>query len=273
MRVKGVDVSHWQGVINWQQMADRGVKFAFIKLTESTGWIDPRGGANLDGAEDAGILRGGYHFYRPLANAVAQANHFCDVLEQAGPLELPPVIDLEIRDGAGPALAGAVRQFAQIVEQRVGRKPIIYTNRYYANDYLRGLGDYDLWHAQYTSASNPTISDIWQTWRFWQYTSDGDGRYYGAGSARLDLNWFNGDEAALLAYAGTAPPPPPPSDTFTLRTPYNLRNAPNTSAGTKIITLPAGTQLRVIGEAQGEVVNGSGRWLLVAAYVHEGAQG
>lgn len=270
----GVDVSRWQGDINWQQMADRGVKFAFIKLTENTTWIDTMAGANMDGAEDAGILRGGYHFYRPLADWRAQAEHFCDVLEQVGPLELPPVIDLEIREGANSNLAARVRAFAELVTQRIGRRPIIYTNFYYANDYLQGLGDYDLWIAQYTDRVAPAIpTNIWQAWKFWQYTSSGDGRWYGASSATLDLNRFNGDEAALRAYAGAPQEPPPPSDTFVLSSPYNLRSAPRTDPDARIITLPAGTRLRVIGEAEGQVVNGSGRWLLVAAYVHEGAQG
>src|SRR5215475_13710322 len=82
---QGIDISHWQGTINWNQVAadPKGIKFAFMKATEDTNYTDPTFNDNLANSKAAGILAGPYHFCRldtgsadPVADAAAEANYF-----------------------------------------------------------------------------------------------------------------------------------------------------------------------------------------------------
>ncbi|KAF9550608.1 hypothetical protein CPC08DRAFT_322352 [Agrocybe pediades] len=74
---KGIDVSHWQGNINWGAVKSSGVSFAYIKATEGTTYKDPQFSSNYVGATNVGIIRGGYHFARPSeSSGAAQANFF-----------------------------------------------------------------------------------------------------------------------------------------------------------------------------------------------------
>src|SRR6266542_2412072 len=102
----GVDVSHWQGRIQWLQVASASYTFAFGKATEGKTLVDPTYSINRSGAQTVGLRFGAYHFARPagsgaaavIANAIAQADFFLDVAQpQAG--ELPPVLDLETKGG------------------------------------------------------------------------------------------------------------------------------------------------------------------------------
>ena len=91
----GVDVSAHQGEIEWEQVAEDGIQFAYTKATEGQGWIDERFTANWDGAETAGLDRGAYHFFTLCAAGDEQARNF---LRVAPPDDdaMPPVIDLEL---------------------------------------------------------------------------------------------------------------------------------------------------------------------------------
>src|SRR6185437_3367405 len=101
-RAKGIDVSTWNGAIDWTKVAHAGYRFAFGKATEGTAYNDKTYTTNRNGSEAAGLVFGAYHFARPAgknlagatASAIRQANHFLAV---AGPQpgELPPVLDLE----------------------------------------------------------------------------------------------------------------------------------------------------------------------------------
>ena len=108
VRAKGIDVSNWNGAINWTKVAHAGYRFAFAKATEGTAYTDKTYTTNRNGSEGAGLVFGGYHFARPTgrnlaaatASAIKQANHFLAV---AGPQpgELPPVLDLEATGNLG----------------------------------------------------------------------------------------------------------------------------------------------------------------------------
>ncbi|MCA9165800.1 MAG: hypothetical protein KDA62_22590, partial [Planctomycetales bacterium] len=82
----GIDVSHWQGTINWNDVANSGIEFAFIKASEGTDFVDARFQYNISNSLTAGILSGAYHFARPdidLADpldAVREATHFADTI-------------------------------------------------------------------------------------------------------------------------------------------------------------------------------------------------
>ena len=73
----GIDVSHWQGSINWTSVKNAGVDFAYIKATEGTAYKDPQFNTNYPAAYHAGVIRGAYHFARPgSSSGAAQAEFF-----------------------------------------------------------------------------------------------------------------------------------------------------------------------------------------------------
>ena len=83
--IPGIDVSHWQGTIDWEKVAQSGVKFTFIKATEFplkkiTVHVDTNLTNNIKGAMQNGILYGMYHFYRTHIDPVIQAQAFCQTV-------------------------------------------------------------------------------------------------------------------------------------------------------------------------------------------------
>src|SRR5262245_44371059 len=77
----GIDVSHWQGTINWNSVSSAGIRFAFTKATEGTGYLDPQLSRNLSEMRRLGIVRGAYHFGHPNVSATAQAQHFVSTVK------------------------------------------------------------------------------------------------------------------------------------------------------------------------------------------------
>lgn len=209
----GIDVSHWQGVMEWTKAKQAGVSFAFIKASDGGSAVDSQFANNWKGAKAMGILRGAYHFFRNGADPLAQANLFVRTLgSDVG--ELPPVMDFEDADSA-PDLPAA-RIFLDRVQQLTGRKPIIYTGAWYWNakrfDNVAWAKDFDLWAAAY-QMNAPILPLDWQKWTFWQYSGTGLGPTYGALAGDIDLDRFNGTLDDLRAYSmtvtGGAPAPTP----------------------------------------------------------------
>ncbi|MDX2162304.1 MAG: GH25 family lysozyme [bacterium] len=202
----GIDVSFWQNAIDWLQVAAAGYRFAAIRSTVGESYTDPRFAANWDNARKAGLLVTAYHLVRPDKSAVSQMNHFLNVIGTRK-ADFPLALDIEVTDGQTPAfISTLVRECLQILTTRTGRKPIIYTAKWFWDANLIASPDwsqYDLWVANY-GALTPALPRDWTTWRFWQYTSQGT--VPGVGSRFTDLNYFNGTPEQLIAYAGTTPP-------------------------------------------------------------------
>jgi GH25 family lysozyme M1 (1,4-beta-N-acetylmuramidase) len=210
----GVDVSHWQGNIAWSRVKSDGVTFAFMKATEGTYYTDPTLKTNLAGAQRNGIYRGTYHFARPsTGSAAAQARYYVSKVGSFhGKGALPPVLDLEVTGGLGPAaLRSWVRTWLETTERLSGRTPILYFSPYFWIDHLGNATNfthYPLWIAHYTSG-HPLVPGGWRTWTFWQRTSSGSVRGIGG---HVDMNRFNGSSARLAKIAnssgGSSAPPP-----------------------------------------------------------------
>jgi GH25 family lysozyme M1 (1,4-beta-N-acetylmuramidase) len=185
-RAKGLDVSNFQGTINWGKVAHAGYKFAFGKATEGTTYNDKTYTTNRNGSEGAGLVFGAYHFARPAGNnlaaatasAIKQANHFLAVAAPQ-PGELPPVLDLEKTGSLSKQrlLAWTLAWLGQITA-RTGVEPFLYTSPLF---WKSNLGDSTaaaaagtgLWIAHWTSKSNPLVpAQNWNGdgWRFWQWT-------------------------------------------------------------------------------------------------------
>ncbi|HEX8148171.1 MAG TPA: glycoside hydrolase family 25 protein [Pyrinomonadaceae bacterium] len=204
--IRGVDVSHHQGVINWQKVSASGVVYAYTKATESIGFMDSRFATNFAGMKSNGILRGAYHFFRPKRDAKAQAENFIDVVKHVEPGDLPPALDVEVDDGKTPGvIIKGVRTWLETVEQAFGRTPAIYTSASFWNSKLGGteeFGEHPLWVAHYTDKPKPAVPKGFATFDIWQFTDSGAGAVNGITSTKLDLNRFNGTMDQLRKLAG-----------------------------------------------------------------------
>jgi lysozyme len=191
---RGIDVSHYQGRIDWQAAADDGVGFAFVKATEGGHFVDPAFERNWAGLREVGIARGAYHRFRPRLSGIAQADHFLSVVSVTDG-DLPPVVDVESVEGVGDArLVAGVRAWLGEVERRTGVRPIVYTKPGFRRAHLgTSLDDYPLWVAEY-DVDEPSVG----RWAFWQHSERGS--VAGIGRA-VDLNRFNGtvDDLRQLA--------------------------------------------------------------------------
>lgn len=191
--VHGIDVSHYQGEIDWEKVRAQDIQFAFVKVTEAGGFEDKQFCRNWDGMRKAGIKRGAYHFFRPQVAVKAQVdNYIKNVNLQKG--DFPPVLDVEVFDGIPKVkLIRAMREWLYAVELNYNIKPIIYTNLKFYNKNLAGhFNDYPLWIARYNTRQ-PRLANN-EDWLFWQY---GDkGRIDGI-DGLVDFNVFNGSLAEL----------------------------------------------------------------------------
>jgi GH25 family lysozyme M1 (1,4-beta-N-acetylmuramidase) len=186
-RAKGLDVSNWNGTINWASVATAGYSFAFGKATEGTTYVDATYATNRNGSEAAGLVFGAYHFARPAgggiggatASAIAQADHFLEVAAPQ-PGELPPVLDLETT-GTLPKsrlLAWTLAWLGEVYAT-TGITPFVYTSPVFwrtnlGNSTAAAAAGTGLWVAHWTTASQPWVpAQNWNGsgWTFWQWTN------------------------------------------------------------------------------------------------------
>jgi lysozyme len=244
--VQGTDVSIWQDDISTPQhidftkMIDSGAKFTFIKASQAT-YLDRDYAINSENARLAGIPRGFYHYVDWTKPMLDQARFFAGVLHN-DPGELPAVLDCEQQSGAPIDSANQFKIFCEEFLRITGKRVMIYTSYGYwgehgsVNPYWR---DYKLWVANYTSAPQPAFPKPWNSWTFWQYTSQGDGPYWGAEEKYIDLNWYKGTEQEFNVefniQSGSPIPPIPPVETKYLdglviaTAGVNVRTGPGTS--------------------------------------------
>jgi lysozyme len=196
--VQGIDVSHYQGVIDWGLVAEAGMEFSFIKATEGTSDVDPQFQDNWNGAKAAGLLRGAYHFFQPGEDPQQQAKNFLSVV-QTVPGDLPPVLDVEIPAEASEIIAGA-QVWLAAVAQATAKIPILYTSPgFWANlgASVTGFSRFPLWVAEY-GVTAPKIPEGWTTWTFWQFSESGS---VSGIEGSVDLDLYQGTLAGLQQMA------------------------------------------------------------------------
>lgn len=168
LQQQGIDVSHYQGRIDWGEVARSGdVSFAYVKATEGAGYVDDCYLRNLYGAKRVGIPVGVYHFFSPSASALVQLENFrtnVDPRQQ----DLIPIVDVEKRGrGSLAQFQSKLRAFLEGVERMFGVKPIIYTGVNFYAKYLEGrFTGYRFMVARYADEF-PGLSDdvpivLWQ---------------------------------------------------------------------------------------------------------------
>lgn len=192
--IHGIDISHHQGKINWQQLKDEGVidkfpvRFIMIKATEGATRVDENFIENFYQAREYGFTRGAYHFYSVHSPAKDQAEFFIRNVELENG-DLPPVLDVEYKPEkqSDEDFQKSVLQWLQIVEQHYGVKPIIYTYYKFKMKYLddAAFDPYPYWIAHYYVEE----VEYKGPWKFWQHTDVG--RLPGI-KGYVDFNIYNG---------------------------------------------------------------------------------
>ncbi|MBZ9882531.1 glycoside hydrolase family 25 protein [Mesorhizobium sp. CA10] len=204
LAVHGVDVSRWQGNINWGKLRAQGANFAYIKATDGGDHLDPMFMKNWRNADAAGLKRGAYHFFYWCRTASEQADWFIRNVPKVDGA-LPPVIDVEWngessckRRPSREKVLEKMQVFMDRLERHYGQRPIIYTSPDFYRDNLRGaFQDYPFWLR--AVAAHPSKVYPGRRWLFWQYS--GSGLSHGV-SGRIDLNVFHGDERQWRAWLG-----------------------------------------------------------------------
>lgn len=200
--VHGVDVSRFQGDVDWFSAAGAGINFAYIKATEGGDLVDPQFASHWAGTAQAGIPRGAYHFWFNCRSGAEQAQWFIQNVPRE-PGALPPVLDVEWTKSRrcpvrpDPATVRAeINSFLTIVGQYYGRWPVIYTSPdYYQDNELWQLQGYEFWLRSVAGHPNQTYSG--QNWTFWQYTGTGIAPGF---RGQVDLNTFAGSPEEWQAW-------------------------------------------------------------------------
>lgn len=210
----GIDVS--QGSVDWQAVKNANISFAFAKATEGGDWPSkpPENSwfeINWPQMKQVGLIRGAYHFFQPLTDVQTQVNNFLkkvhNVIESN---DFPPILDVEdfpdyMQERWGKInldeRIGRIKQWLQIVQEKTGRSPIIYTNPNFWKGYMQDTEEftnYLLWIADYDALEPKIPANNWggKGYAIWQNTEHGivDGI-----SGHVDRNRFNGSGEELIA--------------------------------------------------------------------------
>ncbi|MGH3729833.1 MAG: GH25 family lysozyme [Micromonosporaceae bacterium] len=218
-KVPGVDVSHHQGAIDWSALRGAGIRFAYLKATESTTFTDPRFGENYRNSHRAGVIRGAYHFARPAASSgEAQADYFVrhGGAWSADGMTLPGALDLEAgcHGLSHSAMRNWIHGFMKRYHEHTGRWAAIYTTTSWwttCTGGFTGFGSrHPMWLARWNSSPGPMPAG-WSTYSFWQYTDSGS---LPGVSGNVDRNQFNGsyERLQVLARGSDKPDPKPTTD-------------------------------------------------------------
>ncbi len=199
--MQGVDVSSYQGEIDWKVLS-ANIDFAFIKATEGKEYVDERFDYNLENALQTDLFCGAYHFFSFDSSGKQQAEHFIKTVEKKTGM-LAPVIDLEFygeyesspKDSSD--VVPEVADMAKALEEHYGTKPIIYATGKSYDKYIKGseLENYPLW------IRNVYFKPLFAgDWIFWQYSDDAVLAGYRGEEEHIDMNVFFGDKEKLKDY-------------------------------------------------------------------------
>ena len=191
--IHGIDISHYQGKIDWEQLKNAMIKgcpvrFVIIKSTEGSSRLDENFRENFNQARDFGFIRGVYHFWSNRSTAREQAYYFLDQVHLTDG-DLPPVLDIEHKpaDKSVEDFQRDVLTWLHIVEDKYHVKPIIYTYYKFKEQYLSApvFEDYPYWIAHYYVDKVQYKGK----WKFWQHTDVG--KLPGI-KGYVDFNIYNG---------------------------------------------------------------------------------
>jgi lysozyme len=201
--VRGVDVSSYQGEIDWPTLSAQGIDFAYLKATEGSTFVDSRFSQNWDGAQTTALRVGAYHFFSFESPGTSQAAHFIDIVPN-DPTALPPMVDLEWYDAfvaSPPDAASVIPELSDLLEaltEHYGKTPVIYATAETYHTYLSQSFEHnDIWIRDIIR--EPTLSDG-RDWTFWQYSARGRLPGFQGSESFIDLNVFAGTKADFASY-------------------------------------------------------------------------
>ncbi len=190
-KIFGLDVSEYQGNINWQlvdSIAQNPIRFVLVRATAGKDRLDKTYYKNWQALQSKNMILGVYHYYRPNENSTAQAQFFIKHVKlQKG--HLPPVLDIENLPNIQSVdnLKKGLKNWLTLVEAHYHIKPIIYTSESYYRDYLKhDFSEYTFWIANY----NHWIDDLPNQATFWQFTEHGQAKGI---KGPVDVNLFDGN--------------------------------------------------------------------------------
>ena len=198
--VRGVDVSHYQGDIDWEQLRAQGVMFAYIKATEGASFVDGAFQTNWENIVRTDLRAGAYHFFSFESPGQNQAENF---IETVSPIDcmLPPVVDIEpygrfktIKDI--PDAVAEIGVWLRAIESAYGMRPVIYTTEAFYKDCISdAFPDHDIWIRSVYGRPPESVR-----WTFWQYASFARLKGYQGKERFIDMNVFRGTVEEFKAY-------------------------------------------------------------------------
>lgn len=195
--ISGIDISHFQGdEIDYLNKKGSQLDFVICKATEGLTYTDPDFASNWKLIQQQGFVRGAYHFYHCGDDPVKQANYFLSTVGTISKTDFPLIVDFEensIDQGCDKStIQKNLLQFLSILEQKTGRKPILYTDINIGNSQINepAFSNYSLWIADYNAGTSPAVPTVWKTksWSIWQKTQS-----YSLDSYTNDFDVFNGN--------------------------------------------------------------------------------
>lgn len=223
----GTDTSHWSGKIDFAKMYAAGARFWITKATDAnrtTGYQfeDSRFDEFCKDAFAFGkLLTGCYHWLQYSVDPKVAADFYLERYQRFD-FEYPPILDFE-----EPSVtyfsdyAWRAQVWCQRVEDVTGRKPMIYTAKWFTSRFstaqLSWMQAYPLWVADYSWWANNVTkapyylpANIWEGWQMWQFQANGRGNEFGVEAKSIDLNYYQGDYAQLLDWLQVHEQPPDP---------------------------------------------------------------
>jgi lysozyme len=202
MPIQGIDISRYQGRVDYNAARKAGTHFVFMKATEGADYVDPNFRENWQGAKAAGMPRGAYHFMAWCSLAKDQAEWFKRNVP-ADPDALPPVLDLEWNNSSSckPShsredVLEKIHVMLAAMEAHTGKIPVIYTDINFHRDILSGEHfDNSFWLR--STAAHPHQRYQNRQWSFWQWTQTGT---MPGVRGEVDRNAFYGSESDWVRF-------------------------------------------------------------------------
>jgi lysozyme len=187
--IMGVDISKYQGDVDFKQLKASGITYVFIRASEGNTYQDPKFESHFSQAKAAGLIVSAYHFYETNDAPNSQLDNFTQLVTLSTG-DLPPVVDIErLHQQDDTQLSENLQVYLNGLESHYGVKPIIYTGLNFANQHITRFSHYPLWLAEYGRAE-PTLPTGWSQWTFWQWSQS---HVLKGIDGKVDADKFNGD--------------------------------------------------------------------------------